>query len=388
MSFKRFFSSLIESHETVTKQTALAWSYICKVAIRCLFVQLPAYSISCLRCQTLAGRPYATPRSMQKAGLQGTFEQQQIATRMRNWMLELQLQAAHQQHEPRLLKWMGVDLVLATLPRGSKTMLPVMMTSRRSRGAVTKPSSRPGTTPGAQACSQADSLPATTIQRSQTVATPTGGRTPAIPTRRVAEGARGARPATVTTAIPLGQVQVAASQKRAVTTTGPSTKQGANWSGKEQDYTILILAFITPTIWVSTLSGSFPGSIGDKGIWNVLGDDGPWNALESSEAICGDKGFVGIEHDHRAVVCKKAPENGTLSEADIMENRYVSTLRVRVENTFARMKQWKACRQRRKKKLASHQQMWNVIASLVNLAWLGWDLSNWESGEDELFFSS
>ncbi|KAL6065429.1 hypothetical protein QOT17_010250 [Balamuthia mandrillaris] len=157
------------------------------------------------------------------------------------------------------------------------------------------------------------------------------------------------------------------------------------WSGKEQDFTILILAFITPTGWVSSLSGSFPGSIGDKGIWNVLGDDGPWNALESWGAICGDKGFVGIEHDHRAVVCKKAPKNGTLSEADIMENSYVSSLRVRVENTFARMKQWKACRQRRMN-LASHQQMWNVIASLVNLAWLGWDLSNWESGEDGLFF--
>ncbi|KAL6069763.1 hypothetical protein QOT17_007335 [Balamuthia mandrillaris] len=38
----------------------------------------------------------------------------------------------------------------------------------------------------------------------------------------------------------------------------------ASFNCKEQDYTILILAFITPTGWVSSLSGSIPGSIGDK----------------------------------------------------------------------------------------------------------------------------
>jgi hypothetical protein len=136
-------------------------------------------------------------------------------------------------------------------------------------------------------------------------------------------------------------------------------------SAKKKRHTINILLIVSAVDHkVLYLSPSCPGSLRDIDIVHQFGAE--WlNQFELTEYGLGDKGFNGLEESHRI---HSPPER----EQDELYAEFAS-FRVGVENTIARVKDWKACKDQLRVKttkeaqiLETHHKIWTIVSVFIN----------------------
>jgi hypothetical protein len=111
-----------------------------------------------------------------------------------------------------------------------------------------------------------------------------------------------------------------------------------SFSGKKKDFTLKYQVTIDFGTGVTVhIAGPYLGSVHDAKIWqeSLLGD----YLAESYLFVIGDKGYIGCESVH--AMRKKKGGQVVLSDEDEQYNRNLSRVRIRVENHFADIKQWK-----------------------------------------------
>lgn len=135
------------------------------------------------------------------------------------------------------------------------------------------------------------------------------------------------------------------------------------YSGKKTRHTLKTQVVVTPDGTIIDVSDTVPGSQHDKSLYD---DSGAGERLEPEEAMMGDSGYQGIQHDHLAVLPHKKPRGGQLTEQQKAHNRSVSQARVIVENTLAQVKSFRVLSDRYRHPRASHNETFVIVAALVN----------------------
>lgn len=119
-------------------------------------------------------------------------------------------------------------------------------------------------------------------------------------------------------------------------------KQKILWSGKKHQHSLNVL-FITRLDGIIIYYSPYRVGAHDQSHWNELNLRSKF--VGSSFGICGDGGFTfNRKQDQEEIIGYKPykkPKNGTLTEEQKQYNKRLSQMRVIVENTIARVKQWK-----------------------------------------------
>lgn len=111
----------------------------------------------------------------------------------------------------------------------------------------------------------------------------------------------------------------------------------ALFSGKKNFCTVKNIVCVTrDTKEIVYLSKTFQGARHDKFRFDQIKGELPkyWNLLL-------DLGFVGVEVDNTCFIPNKASKKINLTEAEILQNKIMSSQRCRGEHVFAQMKQFK-----------------------------------------------
>jgi len=116
--------------------------------------------------------------------------------------------------------------------------------------------------------------------------------------------------------------------------------RNAYWSGKEKNYTLLLLLFISPTGLIYAITSSYPGSCTDKQLWDFPETKECVAWLSSEEAALADLGFLGMQHDVPTIM----PLKGKLTLNQTHYNSLVSSFRVKVEQVLGEVQQWAVCK--------------------------------------------
>jgi transposase len=135
------------------------------------------------------------------------------------------------------------------------------------------------------------------------------------------------------------------------------------YSGKKKRHTLKTQVVVLPDGTVAGFSDTVPGSQYDKSLFDA---SGVTDQLDQDEAIMGDSGYQGIQHDHRAVLPDKKPKGGELTDAQKARNHRVSQARIVVENTIAQLKTFRVLADRYRHPRASHHQAFGIVVGLVN----------------------
>ncbi|EGG19749.1 hypothetical protein DFA_06849, partial [Cavenderia fasciculata] len=142
------------------------------------------------------------------------------------------------------------------------------------------------------------------------------------------------------------------------------------YSGKKGYFSITKLVFCTPTGKIIFMSKSRPGSRNDINLANE--SRAFYSKLdEVLEFILGDKGFIGCHgmYKHFLVNDRNPKASFNRGEAD----KRFKAIRIIIENVFAHMKKWEACKATLRIKfsdpskiLQQHDQIWSVVGYLTN----------------------
>jgi hypothetical protein len=139
--------------------------------------------------------------------------------------------------------------------------------------------------------------------------------------------------------------------------------QKAHYSGKKKDHTLKTQVVVGPDGELMDVSESVPGSKHDKKLYD---ESGVGDRLDEDEAMMGDSGFQGIQHDHQAVLPFKKPKGGKLTEEQKQHNHRLSRLRVVVENTLAHMKIFRVLAHVYRHAREGYNAIFRIVAVLVN----------------------
>jgi len=135
------------------------------------------------------------------------------------------------------------------------------------------------------------------------------------------------------------------------------------YSGKKKRHTLKTQVVVLPDGTIAGFSDTVPGSQHDKSLYDA---SGVTDHLDQDEAIMGDSGYQGIQHDHRAVLPDKKPKGGELTDDQKARNHRVSQARIVVENTIAQLKTFRVLADRYRHPRSSHNQVFGIVVSLVN----------------------
>jgi hypothetical protein len=145
-------------------------------------------------------------------------------------------------------------------------------------------------------------------------------------------------------------------------------KQRPYYSGKKKAHTLKSQVAVTPEGRIGALSPSVPG--GATHDLTLLRKTKLLDYLDEGEAAMMDKGFDGIQKDfpHKQLYLPfKARRGHPLTEAQKVYNRHLSSYRIVVEHTNARLNQFGALSQVwRGGRDGQHTQAVRVVAHLVN----------------------
>jgi len=144
---------------------------------------------------------------------------------------------------------------------------------------------------------------------------------------------------------------------------GDPDTQKKYYSGKKRRHTLKTQVVALPDGTIVGVSDTVPGSQHDKALYDAIGVA---EQLEEDEAIMGDSGYQGIQHDHLAVLPTKKPKGGELTDEQKQRNRQISQARVVIENTIAQLKFFRILADRYRHSRDSHHQVFRIVASLVN----------------------
>ena len=134
-------------------------------------------------------------------------------------------------------------------------------------------------------------------------------------------------------------------------------------------FTLSLLLILVCILFIIKLL-IFKGSCTDKQLWDFLENTEWIYLLDVVEAIMADRGFVGIDRDHQAII----PLKGKLSFTGHVFNSAVSSMRSKVENVLGEIQQWAICRDVFQMEHRHHSIVWEVCSGLQNLKRRGWVL--------------
>lgn len=130
------------------------------------------------------------------------------------------------------------------------------------------------------------------------------------------------------------------------------------YSVKKSKHTINIVAVIAVDGFIMWLSRSYPGSVNDREIVKQTRSDW-YDKFGEDEWGLGDKGFAGFRGWRFTIPGDPGEEL----------SRQISRYRIRVENKFADIKQWRATREQLRADdniLEEHQKNWVIVSGFLN----------------------
>ena len=140
-------------------------------------------------------------------------------------------------------------------------------------------------------------------------------------------------------------------------------RQKAHYSGKKKRHTLKTQVVVGPDGELMDVSQTVPGSQHDKKLYD---ESGVRDALEAGEAMMGDSGYQGIQHDHPAVLPFKKPKGGELTPVQKDHNRRLSRIRVVAENTLAQIKTFRVIAEVYRHLREGYNDIFRIVAALVN----------------------
>lgn len=112
--------------------------------------------------------------------------------------------------------------------------------------------------------------------------------------------------------------------------------QRKHYSGKKGCHTRKNLAMVNPERKILFLSPTKAGRYHDKKLFDK---ETSFRFIPSDRHLWLDKGFQGVQHQHKNVMIpKKKPKNGALTGSEKEQNRLISALRMPIEHVFAGLK--------------------------------------------------
>lgn len=135
------------------------------------------------------------------------------------------------------------------------------------------------------------------------------------------------------------------------------------YSGKKKRHTLKTQVVVGPDGELMAVSDTVPGAQHDKKLYD---ESGVGDRLDEDEAMMGDSGYQGIQHDHRAVLPDKKPKGGELTDQQKARNRRVSQARVVVENTICQLKTFRVLAHVYRHDRAEHNAIFRIVAALTN----------------------
>ena len=139
-------------------------------------------------------------------------------------------------------------------------------------------------------------------------------------------------------------------------------EQKKYYSGKKKRHTLKNQIIVTPEGEIVQVSKTEPGSKSDKKVF----DESELGDMDDDDAYMGDKGYQGIQHDYNAVLPDKKPKGKKLSLEQKARNKRISKVRIVVEHTFGKMKNYQVLSQRYRHPRESHDTVFEIVAGLVN----------------------
>lgn len=140
-------------------------------------------------------------------------------------------------------------------------------------------------------------------------------------------------------------------------------EQKSHYSGKKKRHTLKTQVVEGPDGEIMGYSETVPGAKHDKSLYD---DSGAGDRLEDDEAMMGDKGFQGIQHDGLAILPDKKPKGGELTDEQKTRNRRISHYRIVVENTICQLKTFRVLAHVYRHARDSHSTIFAIVATLVN----------------------
>lgn len=135
------------------------------------------------------------------------------------------------------------------------------------------------------------------------------------------------------------------------------------YSGKKKRHTLKTQIVVAPDGELMAVSQTVPGSRHDKKVYD---ESGVGDKLNDDEAMMGDSGFQGIQHQHRAVLPHKKPKGGELTQEQKDHNRRMSQIRVVVEHTIAQIKIFRVTAAIYRHAREDHNAIFQIVAALIN----------------------
>ena len=139
--------------------------------------------------------------------------------------------------------------------------------------------------------------------------------------------------------------------------------QKAHYSGKKKRHTLKTQVVVGPDGELMDVSETVPGAQHDKKLYD---ESGVGAYLDEDEAMMGDSGYQGIQHEHLAVLPYKKPQGGQLTAEQKEHNRQVSRIRVVVENTIAQIKTFRIIAEVYRHAREDYNAIFRTVAVLVN----------------------
>ena len=134
------------------------------------------------------------------------------------------------------------------------------------------------------------------------------------------------------------------------------------YSGKKKRHTLKNQIIVTPAGEIIQFSKTVPGSTHDKKLF----EDSERGSLTDTEAYMADKGYQGLQDEHKAVLPDKKPRGKDLTPEQKARNKRISKARIIVERIIGKLKVYQVLSQKYRHARDSHDEVFEIVAGLTN----------------------
>lgn len=142
-------------------------------------------------------------------------------------------------------------------------------------------------------------------------------------------------------------------------------RQKKYYSGKKKRHTIKTQIITARSGYILDISESVEGKRND---YKLLQESGVLQWIKKMKMYL-DSGYQGINSDFpevNAVIPRKKPKGKPQTRSNKIFNRRLSSIRIKVENAFAKLKKYRALGEKYRHNLRDYNSTFRMIASLVN----------------------
>lgn len=137
----------------------------------------------------------------------------------------------------------------------------------------------------------------------------------------------------------------------------PKKNQKPYYSGKKKRHTLKTEVHTTLNGRIVNVSKSYPGSFHDFSVYKK------GRPVHKDTRIFVDSGYQGINKLHKKI---ELPYKKTKNKDEKLYNRILSSIRVKIENVLAQLKQFRILSDRYRNKKRGYNLKFNIIAGFVN----------------------